>query len=130
ALGMLFIFFGLGIFSILVAGVLTGYLIGREVLDWKKHMYAGGLVSVLLVINGCFAQAYYEFKVAALHLGYPLTDFSGKFFAVMIADTLVSIFSLIALAGLGAILGGWLRKALKPAEPKVTTVAEKPPAAG
>ena len=122
-LGVLFIFLGLGIFSVLVAGVLTGYLIGREVQNWRKLVCAGSMVSVLIMIDSCFAITYHNFKEAALIYGYSLTDFSGKFLAVMVAETLASIFILIAFAGLGAILGGWLRKALKPAEPKVTTVA-------
>jgi hypothetical protein len=118
-LGVLFMFLGLGIFSVLVAGILTGYLIGREVQNWRKLMCTGSMISVLLMIDSCFALAYYGFKEAALDYGYSLTDFSGGFFATMVAETLVSIFVLMAFAGLGAILGCWLRKALKPAEPKV-----------
>jgi hypothetical protein len=120
-LGVLFMFFGLGIFSVLVAGILTGYLIGREVQSWRKLMCAGSMISVLLIIDSCFALAYYGFKEVALNYGYSLTDFSGGFFAEMVAETLLSIFVLIAFAGVGAILGGWMRKALKPPEPKVTS---------
>jgi 4-amino-4-deoxy-L-arabinose transferase-like glycosyltransferase len=122
-LGILFMFFGLGIFSVLVAGILTGYLFGREVQSWKKLVCAGSMVSVLLVIDSLFVMVYYGFKEVALKYGYSLVDFSGRFFAEMVAETSISIFILIAFAGLGAILGGWLRKALKPAELKPTTVA-------
>jgi len=120
-LGMLFMFFGLGVFSVLVAGVLTGYLIGREVQNWRKLICAGGMIAVLLMIDSCFALAYYGFKEIALYYGYSLTDFSGRLFVEMVAETFVSLFVLIAFAGLGAILGGWMRKALKPPEPKVTS---------
>jgi len=132
ALGTLFVWgFGLAAeISALVSGILAGYLMGREVLDMKKHVCAGGLVASLLIINICFAATYYGFKVLAVSGGYSLVDFSGEFFAVMVFNTVITLLAFVAFAGLGAILGGWLRKALKPPEPKVTTVAEKPPAAG
>jgi len=40
-----------------------------------------------------------------------------------VVNTLITAFAFVAFAGLGAILGGWMRKALKPPEPKPTTVA-------
>jgi hypothetical protein len=86
-------------------------------------MYAGALVSSLLMINLVFAATYYGFKVLAVTAGYPLADYSGGFFVEMVVNTLITTFAFVAFAGLGAILGGWLRKALKPAEPKPTTVA-------
>jgi len=123
ALGTFFVWgFGLAAeISALMSGILTGYLFARVAQDWKRQMYAGALVSSLLMIDLVFAAAYYGFKVLAVTAGYPLTDFSGGFFADMVVNTLITTFAFVAFAGLGAILGGWLRKALKPAEPKVTS---------
>jgi hypothetical protein len=125
ALGTFFVWgFGLAAeISALVSGILTGYLFARVAQDWKRQMYAGALVSSLLMINLVFAATYYGFKVLAVTAGYPLADYSGGFFVEMVVNTLITTFAFVAFAGLGAILGGWLRKALKPAEPKPTTVA-------
>jgi len=124
ALGTLFVW-GFNLWpeiSVLVSGILAGYLIGREVHDMKKHVCAGGLVASLLMINICFAATYYGFKVFAVgRAPDSLVDFSGGFFAEMVFNTVITLLAFVAFAGLGAILGGWLRKALKPAEPKVTT---------
>jgi hypothetical protein len=132
ALGTLFVWgFGLVIeISALVSGVLTGYLFARVASGWKRQMCVGALVSSLLMIDFMFAVTYYGFKESALYYGYSLTDLSGGFFVNMVADTLIWIFVLIVFAGVGAILGGWMRKGLKPPEPKPTTVAVEPPAAG
>ena len=132
ALGTFFVWgFGLVVeISALVSGILTGYLFARVASGWKRQMCAGALVSSLLMIDFCFAAAYYGFKVLAIIGGYSLTDFSGGFFAEMVVNTLITAFAFFAFAGLGAILGGWMRKALKPPEPKPTTVAVEPPAAG
>ena len=123
ALGTFFVWgFGLAAeISALVAGILTGYLFARVASDWKRQMYAGALVSSLLMIDLVFAATYYGFKVLAITAGYSLADYSGGFFAEMVVNTLITTFAFVAFAGLGAILGGWLRKALKPAEPKVTS---------
>jgi len=121
ALGTLFMW-GFGLvaeISALVSGVLTGYLFSRVVSGWKRQMCAGAMVSSLLLIDFLFATTYYGFKLLALVGGYSLTDFSGGFFAEIVVNTLITAFVFVAFAGLGAILGGWMRKALKPPEPKV-----------
>jgi len=123
ALGTFFVWgFGLAAeISALVSGILTGYLFARVASGWKRQMYAGALVSSLLMIDFVFAATYYGFKVLAIIGGYSLTDYSGGFFAEMVVNTLITAFAFVAFAGLGAILGGWMRKALKPPEPKVTS---------
>ena len=132
ALGTFFVWgFGLAAeISALIAGILTGYLFARVASDWKRQMYTGALVASLLMIDLVFAATYYGFKVLAITGGYPLADYSGGFFAEMVVNTLITTFAFVAFAGLGAILGGWLRKALKPAQPKPTPVAEKLPVVG
>jgi hypothetical protein len=126
--------FGMGIFTFLLGDFLTGYLLAREADGWSKHFRAGALNSVILNIAlfvpssfliigdgvyGVFTDNV-SFTVNALsnNLGRAVGD--GEFLGALYQNVLLYTFILIAIVGLGAVLGGFVRKALKPAEPKST----------
>jgi len=121
---------GAGILAFLFGGILTGYLLSREVSGWGVHLRAGGLAGVLLTLNPLFIPAGHDIfthsleeiiGVIAKKVGRPVGH--GEFLLSLCGTTLLWAVLIVVVVGLGAVLGGWLRKALKPAKPKVTTVA-------
>jgi MFS family permease len=105
-------------FGLLIGGCAVGYLSARWILGWRKHLRVGGLAGMLFMPNISFAIAYHEFKEFAKYGGYSLTDFGSGFLAQISISTLIYAFVFITFAGVGAILGGFLRRALKPSELK------------
>ncbi len=124
--------FGMGIFTFILGGVLTGYLLAREVNGWSKHFRAGALNSVLLNValfmpssfmligNGVYGvftnNISYTLNALSNNVGRAVGD--GEFLGALCQNVLLYTLILIAIVGLGAVLGGFVRKALKPAEPK------------
>lgn len=105
--------FGTGIFGLFMGGLLVGYLFAGEVGVWDKHLRAGGLAGVLFMPNICFETAYgVEITAAKLveEWGRPLS--TGELLAVMCGGTFIYTILFIAILGVGAILGGYLRKRL------------------
>lgn len=108
---------GAGFIGLIVAGAVTGYLYAREVKGWSRHLRAGGLVALFLVLVSCFEIAALIKRMAAdyvVSLGRSISNtelLAGLFFNV-----LFSAFIIILWVGLGASLGGYLRKSLKPKE--------------
>jgi hypothetical protein len=118
------VMFGAGIFGLFMGGVLAGYLFASEVGVWGKHMRAGGLAGVLFMPNICFETAYgVEVTTAKLAEELGRLPSTSELLAWMCGETFISAIFFIAVLGIGAILGGFLRKALKPREPKSSSVA-------
>jgi hypothetical protein len=125
-IAMVFLFlFMAGAIGLIIAGAVTGYMYAREVRGWSKHLRVGGLVALFLLLFLCLARAHYIRETAE----YYVLTFVGRsignseLLKLLILETLFSALFYIVYIGLGAILGGLLRKALKPAEQKPTTVA-------
>lgn len=124
-LGSLFVWgFGANEFGLLMAGCIVGYLAARGISGWNRQLRTGGLMGVLFMPNIIFAIAYDGFKHFAQLWGYSFMDPSGKFLAQISVSTLMTAFVFVAFAGIGAVLGGFLRKALKPAQPRPTTAKD------
>ena len=99
-----------GIFAWLIGGAVTGYLLAREVNSWWSQFRAGALNGTLLISSSILAVMYLSFTQV-------ITKTNEELF-LLYGDTLFYAFMLIAIVGIGAVLGGTLRKLLKPAEQK------------
>ncbi len=108
---------GAGFIGLIVAGAVTGYLYAREVKGWSRHLRAGGLVALFLLLVSCFEIALFIKETAAnyvVSIGYSISN--AELLAGLGFNVLFSTLVLILWVGLGAILGGYLRKSLKPKE--------------
>lgn len=106
-----------GFIGLLVAGAVTGYLYAREVKGWSRHLRAGGLVALFLLFVSCFEIALLIKETAAdyvVSIGYSISN--TELLTGLVFNVLLSAFIIILWVGLGAILGGYLRKSLKPKE--------------
>jgi len=117
--------FAAGFIGLIMAGAVAGYLYAREVSGWSRHLRVGGLVALFLLLVLCFARVYYIKEIAE---SYVLTLVgrsigNSELLKLLVIDILLYALFYIVYVGLGATLGGLLRKALKPAEQKPTTVA-------
>ncbi len=108
---------GAGFIGLVVAGAVTGYLYAREVRGWSRHLRAGGLVALFLVLVSCFEVAVLIKRTAANYVVSLEHSISNtELLAGLSFNVLFSAFIIILWVGLGAILGGYLRKSLKPKE--------------
>lgn len=108
---------GAGFIGLVVAGAVTGYLYAREVKGWSRHLRAGGLVALFLLLVSCFEIALFIKETAAdyvVSIGYSISN--TELLAGLSFNVLFSTFIIILWVGLGAVLGGYLRKSLKPKE--------------
>lgn len=122
--GLCSILFVSGFIAFLLGGALTGYLLAREVGGTWNHFRAGALDAVLLEFGFVIANIS---RFVILSVSWFLTTLSwGLGRAVeheellysLFGVTVLDIFSVIAIVGAGAVLGGMLRKLLKPAAQK------------
>jgi len=117
--------FAAGFIGLIMAGAVTGYMCAREVSGWSRHLRVGGLVALFLLLFLCLTRAYYIKKTAEYYVLTLVGTSIGnsELLKLLFLETLFSALFYIIYVGLGATLGGILRKALKPAEQKPTTVA-------
>lgn len=113
-----------GFIGWIMAGAVAGYIYARNVSGWSKHLRVGGLVSLLLLLVLCFARAYFIKETAAFYV----SDIVGRSISntelleiLVVLETLVSAVFYIVFIGVGAVLGGLLRKLMKPAEHEPVT---------
>lgn len=108
--------FGIWVGFLIVAGAVTGYLYAREVKGWSRHLRAGGLVALLFSLVYCFEIALYIKRVAAdyvvLYIGHSIDN--SRLLTELGFNALFFVLVVVLCAGAGAILGGFLRKSLKP----------------
>lgn len=114
---------GGGIISLLLAGVLTGYMT-KSTSSWHSLFRVGGFNGALIMIALFLPGAYFLFTTSLPEI---LTAYSPTLERTIAADQLLleliwwnSIYSFIyvGIVGLGSVLGGQLRKLLKPAQQK------------
>ena len=138
AIGTSFLLGG-GIIAFLFAGVLNGYLLNAK-LRWFSLFRAGVLSGALLMVaffvpGSIFSIGGGTFGLYTSHLSDILTALSAvgqnlnadQLLYYLIVNLYITTFIMVGIVGLGAILGGYLRKLLKPAakeseEPKLQTV--------
>jgi hypothetical protein len=112
-----YLLLGAGTFGLMVSGLTTGYLFAGKVEGWSKHLRAGGLTGMLFMPNlSLVPVAYVLFKYNMAEIGEKLERAmsSGELLANVCWRTFLDAIFLIALVGLSAVLGGLLRKTLKP----------------
>lgn len=112
-----------GFIGLIMAGAVTGYMYARKVSGWSKHLRVGGLIALCLLLVLCLLRAYLIKETAAFYVldivGRSIGN--GELLELIIFETLFSALFYILFLGAGAILGGSLRKLLKPAEQRPAT---------
>jgi len=109
------VIFGGGIFAFLIGGVLTGYLLAREVRSWWNQFRAGGLNGTLIICSPILANIFLLFTRGISDLIVPQVSNEEVLF-FLYGALFLNAFMFVAIVGIGAVLGGFLRKFLKPAE--------------
>ena len=122
--GLCMILFRAGIIALVLGGVLTGYLLAREVGGAWNHFRAGALNAVLLGSSFIITQiSLFAIRSVSWYLT-ELTQRMGRLVAheellySLFGITFLDIFFAVAIVGVGAVLGGMLRKLLTPATQK------------
>jgi MFS family permease len=112
------VLFGGGIFAFLMGGVITGYFLTQEVGGWRQQFRAGGLNGTLLISSLILAYTHFFFTRGIQDIVDLSAVTHGWVLVFFYVSTLLRAFMVIVIVGMGAVLGGILRKLLKPAEQK------------
>ena len=114
-LGFLLLIIGAGFIGVLAAGGIAGYLFAKEARGWTKHLRIGCMTGFLFLLVGGLIFAYFlTWSPADVGLNYSVTQMDV--FEIFLSDIIFSLVNYVLLVGTGAVLGGMLRKLLKPAE--------------
>lgn len=114
-LGFLLLIIGAGFIGVLAAGGIAGYLFAKEARRWTKHLRVGCMAGFLFLLVGGLIFAYFlTWSPADVGLNYSVTQMGV--FGIFFSDIIFSLVNYALLVGIGAVLGGMLRKLLKPAE--------------
>ena len=117
-------FMGAADIGILAAGAIAGYLFARVAREWTRHFRIGCTTGLLLLLVLGFLFAYLTVfylmqllnELPELSPAYSITQ--TEMLGNLFFTTVLSLVYYSMLAGMGAVLGGMLRKLLKPAETK------------
>jgi hypothetical protein len=112
-----------GVIGWILAGVVAGYMYARKVRGWSKHLRVGALVALFLLLILCLLRGYFIKETAAIYI-LEWSDRSisnSELLELIIFETIISTLFYIIYIGVGAVLGGLLRKLLKPAEHEPVT---------
>lgn len=119
------VLFGGGTISFLFGGILTGYLLSREVGNWLLQFRAGAMNAVLIdAIIFLEAVIVLLTRGAVEALGQPA---GSEDLFWLYGSTAIVLSRDIFVIGGGAVVGGLLRKFLSPKTPPVPP-AQAPPA--
>ncbi len=119
--GFFLIFIGAGFLGILAAGGIAGYLLAKATQEWTKHLRIGCMTGFLFLLVMELVIAFFlTWDPGVLGLDYSVTQM--EVFGILFSETISSVMYYVLLAGVGAMMGGMLRKLLKPAGPWSATV--------
>lgn len=116
-LGFLLIFIGAGMLSMLAGGAITGYLFAKNAPEWTKHLRVGCITGLIFLLALGLIFVYYIVAFPPeLVVLYSITQ--AGIFASLFNSTIFSLVYYLLFVGMGAVVGGMLRKLLKPGEQK------------
>ncbi len=118
AMGFFLLLVGADFIGVLAAGGIAGYLFARETPRWTTHLRIGCMTGFLFLLAvGLISVAYFlTWTPDVFLLGYSVTQM--EVFGILFVNIIFYIVNYSLLVGMGAVLGGTLRKLLKPAEQK------------
>ena len=122
ALGFLLLLIGAGFIGILAGGAIAGYLFARENPKWTKHLRIGCMAGFLFLLGTELIISFFLIWSPDV-LSLPYSVIQTDVFGILFSDIVFSSVYYVLWVGMGAMLGGMLRKLLKPAEQKPVTVA-------
>jgi hypothetical protein len=120
--GCLFLF-GAGVFAFLIGGVLTGYLLAREVGEGWSQFRAGALNGLMVELSVVIANvtllaikgASWFLTTLTQNLGRPVE--AEELLSSLGLATVLDVVFMMVVVGAGAMVGGLLRKAFAPKAP-------------
>ncbi len=113
--GFFLVFLGAGDISFLAAGGIVGYLFAKEAREWTKHLRIGCMTSfIFLLVFGIVTAYFIILSSGVLVVRYSVTQ--TEVLETLFTGTIFSLIYYVLLVGIGSVLGGLLRKLLKPAE--------------
>jgi len=124
ATGFLLMYVGAGELGVLAAGAISGYIYCRRTREWTKHLKIGVLTGIILVfLVGAVLAYILTLPPEYLRFNYSVTQ--DEIFTYLFQWSLYSAMLFLTFSGLGAVLGGFLHKLLKPEGKESSTVAGK-----
>lgn len=122
AVGFFLLLIGAGFIGVLAAGAIVGYMSVRENPRWTKYLRISFMASFLLLLAVELIITYFLIWFpGAVGLSYSVIQ--ADVYGVLFTETISSLVYYTLWVAIGAMLGAMLRKPLKPAEQKPTTVA-------
>jgi hypothetical protein len=118
ALGFFLILVGAGMLSILAAGAIAGYLFAKKAPEWTKYLRIGCITGLLFLLALGLIFAYYIVTLPPEVLGVSYSITQTEIFTELFNSAIFTLVYYSLFAGVGAVLGGMLRKLLKPGEQK------------
>jgi hypothetical protein len=116
-LGFFLLLIGAAELSVLAAGLITGYLFARTAPKWTKSFRIGCITGLIFLLTvGLISTYYYIIALPPEALGVIYSVTQMEIFASLFTSTIFSLLYYSVLVGMGAVVGGMLRKILKPGE--------------
>ncbi|MEM2878748.1 MAG: hypothetical protein QXG10_04320 [Candidatus Hadarchaeales archaeon] len=112
-IGFLLMYLGAGELGVLAAGAISGYIWSKNSREWSKHVRMGIATGIIIVFIVGTLLAYLLTLPPDL-IGFVFSVTQGEMTSYLIQWAISSIFMFLALAALGAIIGGLIRKLLNP----------------
>jgi hypothetical protein len=117
-LGFFLLLIGAAELSVLAAGLITGYLFAKTAPKWTKNFRIGCITGLLFLLAIGLISAYYIIALPPEALGVIYSVTQMEIFTSLFTSTIFSLLYYSVLVGMGAVVGGMLRKILKPGEQK------------
>jgi hypothetical protein len=121
ALGVFLLLMGAAELSILAAGAIAGYLFAKNDPKWTRHLRVGCTMGFLFATTSGLITAYLIVASPPALLGVTRSITQTEIFTLLLNSTIFFLLYCLLLVGMGAMIGGMLRKILKPGEQKSPT---------